>query len=179
MNTSKVPPFSSSGAHRLCADFCDMQQLIESCSRSYEQQLAPRGMVLCTRIRGPIPRFVRADAEVIDRLFDCLGRCTSAVEARGCAVLDIAAEPEGEDRHNIYLVLTLSGNGLDARQEEQLLAAQEGTDDESASALQQARAICRRYDGNILIRNSSGFGTRFLVKLCLTVTPGGETVDHA
>jgi len=155
-----------------------MQHRIESFSRSYEQQLALRGMVLCTRIRGPIPRFVRADAEVIDRLFDSLGRCSSSVEARGCVVLDVAAEPEGEGKYNIYLVLTLSGDGLDARQEQQLLAAQEAADDESASALQQARAICRLYDGNILVSNSSGFGTRFLVKICLGVAGEGHIVDH-
>lgn len=179
MNMSMASFSTSSGENPPSADRCDMQHLIESFSRSYEQQLALRGMMLCTRVRGPIPRFVHADAESLGLLFDSLSRCSSAVEARGCAVFDIAAEQEKGDRYNIYFALTLSGKGLDVRQEQQLQAGRVcGKGCESASALLQAKAICRRYGGNILVKNSIGYGTRFLVKICLADTTDGETVDH-
>lgn len=163
-----LPSFFHSPKNRFCADHCDIQQLIESFSRSFEQQLAGRGMMLCTRIRDPLPRFVRADGRAIARFFDNLAGCSSPVSARGCAVLDIAAEPAEEGRYSIYFVLTLSGDGLDAGQERELLAADAaGEMTKARLALERVRKICKDHGGNIHIKNSPGFGTRFMAKICV------------
>lgn len=163
-----LPSFFPSPENRLCAGHCDMQQLIESFSSGFEQQLAGRGMVLCTRIRDPLPRSVRADGRAMARLFDSLADCSAPVSARGCAVLDIAAEPAEDERYSIYFVLTLSGDGLDAGQEQELFAGHtHGEMDKARLALERARTICKEHGGNIHIKNSPGFGTRIMAKICV------------
>ncbi|MGB3226274.1 MAG: ATP-binding protein [Desulforhopalus sp.] len=151
---------------------CDILQIINDFCLSYEQELCNKDLLLSTRVDPDLPRFFIADPSMIMQLLHELSQVSLVQDARGCVVLDFKAEQENEDRYFISITITMSGNGIPGSKEKDLFSPYKMKDGkttgETGPTLYYARKISRFYDGDISVKNSFGFGTRFMVKIRLS-----------
>lgn len=152
---------------------CDILQIINDFCLSYEQELSDKDLLLSTRIDTDIPQLFIGDPLMIMQLLHELSQVSLVQDARGCVVLDFKAEQEDEDRYFISITITMSGNGIPLSNEKDLFSPYKIKDDKTTGengipTLYYARKISRFYDGDISVKNSFGFGTRFMVKIRLS-----------
>ena len=139
---------------------------------SYEEALSTVNLLLFTRIDPDIPQLTVDNPLLIQRLLHDLSEYSLRQAARGCVVLDLKARRESEYHYSISITLTMSGNGIPRDKEKDIFMQRRESEQNmlggtTVANLYYAREICRRYNGDISVRNSFGFGTRFMVKLCL------------
>jgi K+-sensing histidine kinase KdpD len=165
------PLFTADTVHH--SPHCDVLQIINNFCLSYEQDLSDKDLLLSTRIDTDIPQLFIGDPSLIMQILHDLSQFSLVQDARGCVVLDFKAEQETEDRYFISITITMSGNGIPWSKEKDLFSPFKTKDEITASetgipTLYYARQISRFYDGDISVKNSLGFGTRFMVKIRLS-----------
>jgi K+-sensing histidine kinase KdpD len=146
---------------------CDILQIINDFCLTYEQNLSDRDLLLSTRIDTDIPQLLIGDPLLITQLLHDLSEYSLQQDARGCVVLDLKAEQENEKSYFIYITVTMSGKGIPMAKEKNLFSDKKTAGKADVATLYYARKISRFYDGDILVKNSIGFGTRFMVKIRL------------
>jgi K+-sensing histidine kinase KdpD len=120
-----------------------------------------------------MPRFYYGEPLLIMHLFHDLCEYCLRQDTRGCVVVDLNAEPEGGKLYTISITITISGNGIPRDEEEKhflpaKMAENKAGDDTVFASLYYVRTICRIFGGDISVRNSPGFGTRFMAKIRLS-----------
>ncbi len=160
-----------SGEKEALPDSSDILRIMDNFRRSYEESLSAGNLLLFTRIDPDIPRLTVDDPLLIQRLLDELSEYSLGQVARGCVVLELKGRRESDHRYSIHLTITMSGNGIPWDKEKDIFvrpsAMEKDTSGRTGATLYRAREISRRFNGDISVRNSLGFGTRFMVKLCL------------
>lgn len=151
----------------------DILQIINNFCLSFEQDLSNKDLLLSTRINTDIPQLFSGDPLLIMQLLNDLSQFSLVQDARGCVVLDFKAEQETDGRYFISIAITMSGNGIPWTKEKYLFSPFNIKDEKTAGetcipTLYNARKISRFYDGDICVKNSFGFGTRFMVKIRLS-----------
>lgn len=161
------PLFTADTVHH--TPHCDILQIIKDFCHSYERDLSDKDLLLSTRIDTDIPQLFIGDPSLIAQLLYDLSQFSLAQDARGCVVLDFKAEQETENRYFISITITMSGNGIPWTEEKNLFSPFKNRITKgSIPTLYSAREISRFYDGDICVKNSFGFGTRFMVTMRLS-----------
>ncbi len=153
--------------------YCDMLQIMNNFCLSYKQDLSDRNTPLSTRIDTDIPQFFYGDPlQIMHLLHDLSQYCLLHDNTGGSVYLDFKARQTSENFYFFFLTVTLSGVSIPRTKVRDLFSPPKTNKNKSdseaiANSLYLAQKISELHGGGISIQNSLGFGTRFLVKLCL------------
>jgi K+-sensing histidine kinase KdpD len=162
------------GSHNNYQAF-DIQQLIGTFCKWYQQTLEQKGLFLSTRINRELPKMCEGDPLLIGDLLYDLATYSLDYLTEGCVVLDVDGEDFEEDWYRFYFIITASGPGIPRKHVNNLFQAPSSNglrhDERNYSSnLYFAKFIAMIFDGDVCVQNNYGFGTRYLIEFCLPIS---------
>lgn len=146
--------------HELLNDFCNW----------YERICQKRGYQLTTDISYDLPRFFEGNILMLGFLLWNFADFTQIYLGKGGVNLEIHSESFKRNWHSISFSFTVLGLGIPLAQEKTLFLPNHKskiTTKNRVSNLYHAGIMAGAFDGTIRIQNEVGFGTKYILEICL------------